>query len=133
MERNTPTLPNRNPRTGKKVQTTGKKGNSRPGGAVTLSVSDAADPHHVVVRLAETVRGHSSVLLILEFETALGHGIVDRLRDGIAAHGKHENLRHRPRHVDHRQLAFPRFAEPAFARELLHEPHALSARISEVQ
>src|SRR5471032_917635 len=121
----TPTLPNQNPRTGKKVQTTGKNGNSRTRAATALLVSYAADPNHVVVRLAKTVRRHSPVLLVLKLKAALRHRIVDRLRDRIVAHRKHEDLRHRPGHVDHRQLAFPRLAEPAFARELLHEPHTL--------
>src|SRR5665213_3587958 len=125
--------PNRNPRTRRKYKPLGKRAIVVPRGPPRPSVADAAHPDHIVVRLAKTARGHSPVLLVLELHAAFGHGVVDRHCDRIAAHGKREDLRHRPRHVHHRQFPFPRFAEPALARELLDEPHTLSAGVREIQ
>ena len=62
----------------------------------------------------------------------LAHLPVDLLGHRIVPHGELE-FRHRARHRDHRQLAFPCLADPALVRHLLQPAGALTGRVAPVR
>src|ERR1019366_9626422 len=98
-----------------KVQTPGKKSNSRRRGGSRPLIPDAPDPRHEVIGLAKAACRHAPMLLVLQLQASFRHCVVDRPGHRVASHGEHEDLRESPGHVDHRELAFPCLANPSLA------------------
>src|SRR5438552_16950184 len=85
-----------------------------------------------ILGFAEAGRGNSLVLLIGQRD-APAQRMIDVLRDLVIPHGEIELLRVGPGHRYHRQLTFPRFAEPPLVGELLHEAGALAFGIAPIE
>ena len=68
---------------------------------------------HEILRVSKATRRYAAVLIVRE-RHSLPHGVAEELGDAVVADGEIPHLRCRAGNVHHRQLAFPRFADPTF-------------------
>jgi diguanylate cyclase (GGDEF)-like protein len=91
-----------------------------------LHALDAVDP---MPRLAEAGTRQADLLLVVQRYT-LAHRGVDFLGHVVVPNGKQKFFLRSARHGYESQLAFPRFADPALAGELLYPTGAFARRVA---
>jgi hypothetical protein len=83
---------------------------------------------YVVSRLTEAGGRQADLFFIVKGD-ALAHNLVQLAGERVIPDSEVELLRRGARHRNHRQFAFPGFAQPAFLRKLLHLAGALTGGV----
>ena len=95
-------------------------------------ITDRVNAGNKIFRLAKAGGRKAAVLLVMQ-RNLLAGGTLNLMRHSLIAYAKWKDLWQSAGQVDHRELAFPAFAQPSFMGNLLDVTRPFAGRITKMQ